>query len=312
MAWRPHRSNAVLVIEHSPFSFRPQSRPVRSFCIRNSTYIFGVTNPMRLAFLDRLMNRRRRPMGTRHAANSRRPMLESMEDRRLLSTVPYMLIDNSSVVEGSDGGVTPMEFTVSLTSSSNKTVKVNYQTIGMTATAGSDFIPTSGQLTFSPGQTSRTITVGVVADTIPEPNESFYVALSGASNAMIVKPLGVGTIGDDDAAIAPEISINDVAIRRGLSGHRFMVFTVSLNTTNFSSPITVRASTTALTARAGIDFEPMTQTLTFLPGERTKEVAVKIFGTSTVTSDRAFYVGLSNANARLFRPNGGGVIRYGA
>ncbi len=91
-----------------------------------------------------------------------------------------------------------------------------------------------------------------------------------------------------------------------------MVFTVSLNTTNFSSPITVKASTQAITAVAGTDFESTSRTLTFMPGEQTKQFAVKVFGTSQVTSDKVYFVNLTDSSVDLFRPTGGGVIRYGA
>lgn len=254
---------------------------------------------------------RRCSSGPRNAAKSRRPLLEPMEDRRLLSTVPLMMIDSPKVVEGT-GGTTPMTFTVGLSSASTREITVNYRTIDLGAKAGSDYVAASGQLTFAPGQTSKTITIDVVADAVPESNESFYVALSGATNATLINTLGVGTILDDDAAVAPELSVNDVSMKRGLNGWKYMVFTVSLNTSNFKAPIAVTASTQALTAKAGVDFEMARQTLTFQPGEMSKTFAVKIFGTSTLTSDKIFVVNLTDTAAILRRPTGGGVIRYGA
>ena len=40
-----------------------------------------------------------------------------------------------------------------------------------TATAGSDYVPTNGIMTFLPGQTNQTITVKVMGDFLKEPDE---------------------------------------------------------------------------------------------------------------------------------------------
>ena len=65
-------------------------------------------------------------------------------------------------------------------------VTVDYATANGTASAGSDYTATSGTLTFTPGQTSKTITVMVNGDTTVEPDETFIVNLTNASaNATI-------------------------------------------------------------------------------------------------------------------------------
>ena len=79
-------------------------------------------------------------------------------------------------------------FSVSLSQPSGKTVTVSYTTAsqaGDTATAGADYTPISGTLTFTPGQTSQAISVVILQDEILEPNETFHVLLSGANNATL-------------------------------------------------------------------------------------------------------------------------------
>ena len=44
-------------------------------------------------------------------------------------------------------------------------------------TSGADYDPASGQLTFSPGQLTKTVTVKVIGDRLAEPSESFVVNL---------------------------------------------------------------------------------------------------------------------------------------
>lgn len=67
-----------------------------------------------------------------------------------------------------------------------------------TATEPSDYTAVSGTLTFSPGQTTRTIVVPVNGDTEPEATETFFVSLTNATNAAIVDGQGIGTITADD------------------------------------------------------------------------------------------------------------------
>jgi streptogramin lyase len=112
---------------------------------------------------------------------------------------PTLSINNVSANEG-NSGTTPFVFTVTLSAASGSTVTVNYATADGTATAGSDYAAASGVLTFAPGATTQTITVNVIGDTTPEPNETFFVNLSGATNATIAVSQGIGTIVNDDAA----------------------------------------------------------------------------------------------------------------
>ena len=53
-------------------------------------------------------------------------------------------------------------------------------------------------------------------DTLDEPDETFVVNLSNATNATLGDGQGVGTITDDDAA--PTLTISDVTVAEGNSG----------------------------------------------------------------------------------------------
>ena len=134
-------------------------------------------------------------------------------------------IDNVTITEG-DSGTTNFVFTVTLSPAEpSLTVTVDFTTANGSATAGSDYIATSGTLTFAPNDTSETITVQVYGDTLNEDNEYFYVNLSNNVNATISDPQGLGTINNDDPL--PSLSINDVttAVESGTA-----VFTVTLST----------------------------------------------------------------------------------
>ena len=114
--------------------------------------------------------------------------------------VPSLAIDDVTLVEG-NSGTTNAVFTVSLSAASGQTVTVNYATADGTAGQPADYTSTSGTLTFTPGQATRTITVPVIGETAPEANETFFVNLSAATNATISDNQGVGTISNDDVPV---------------------------------------------------------------------------------------------------------------
>lgn len=114
--------------------------------------------------------------------------------------LPSLSINDVSVVEGNVGTVNAV-FTVTLSAASGQTVSVNYATADGTATQPADYTNTSGTLNFTPGQTTGTITVLVIGETVPEANETFFVNLSGATNATIADNQGQGTITNDDVPV---------------------------------------------------------------------------------------------------------------
>jgi len=107
-------------------------------------------------------------------------------------------INDVSQTEG-NSGTTTFTFRVTLSPASTGTVRVNYTTANGSATAGSDFTARPATpLTFTAGQTSKTITVTVAGDTTLETNETFKVNLSSVSGATLFDRQGVGTIPNED------------------------------------------------------------------------------------------------------------------
>src|SRR5574343_1920410 len=156
---------------------------------------------------------------------------------------PALSIDNVSVNEAA-GTAT---FTVTLSNPSSSAVTVNYGTANDTATAGADYTAGGNTLTFNPGVTSQTITVPIANDGTYEGSESFFVNLSGATNATIADGQGIGTIlenrtgtgGTDDDRPSLSVSSPSVAENAGyaqftlsLSNPSAIATTVSLGLTN--------------------------------------------------------------------------------
>jgi len=115
--------------------------------------------------------------------------------------LPTFSIDSVSLSEGNSGNTNAV-FTVSLSSPSTSTVQVDVATGGGTAQSGVDFTATSQTLTFLAGETTKQFLVPIVGDVIAEPDETFTVTLSNASNATVATSQGTGTIVNDDAVAA--------------------------------------------------------------------------------------------------------------
>ena len=138
--------------------------------------------------------------------NLSNPRGAMLSDSRAVATIldgnasPELRINDVATVEG-NSGTHDVTFTVTLTPPTSSAVSVDFQTVSGSATAETDFLPISGTLTFSPGQTSQTIDVRVSGDIVPEPSETFMVTLGGAVSAVVVGGgLGTATITNDDQA----------------------------------------------------------------------------------------------------------------
>jgi hypothetical protein len=119
-----------------------------------------------------------------------------------LAAPPQITIGDVTQIE-TNSGTTTFGFNVTLSGPYASTVSVDYATANGTATAPGDYASESGTITFSPGQTSSFVNVNVEGDTTFEPDETFVVNLTNASNGTIVDGQGVGTITNDDVAPVP-------------------------------------------------------------------------------------------------------------
>lgn len=106
------------------------------------------------------------------------------------------------------------EFEVTLSEPSPVSVRVDFSTADGTGQAGQDYVATSGTLVFAPGETSKTVRVPIIGDTVEEAGDkAFTVVLSNATNASISDGTGEGTITDDDETDTNDASISGVVWR---------------------------------------------------------------------------------------------------
>ena len=107
-------------------------------------------------------------------------------------------------------------------------ISLNYATANGTASAGSDYTSGSNSISFAAGETSKTITVNVLDDSIAESSETFTVSLSNVTGASVADGTGTGTITDNDT---PTVSVSSPSITEGSQ----IEFTVSLSNTSAST-----------------------------------------------------------------------------
>jgi hypothetical protein len=218
-----------------------------------------------------------------------------------------LVINNVTTTEATSG-TTNEVFTVTLNHGpATFPVTVQYNTSNGTAIAGRDYVPVSGSLTFNPGQTTQTIAVSIIGSTINKPTEFFNVNLSNSVNAVIGKPIGVGTILNTNPV--PSITISDYKNISGTFGTTAFTFTITLSAPS-QQTISVHYATADGTATlAENDYQAASGTCNFLPGQTSATITVQVVGTTTFEADETFFVNLSNPiNATLANTQGTGTI----
>lgn len=226
--------------------------------------------------------------------------------------LPTVTIGQGSTV--TEGQTT--QFTVSLSRAATSTVTVLYSTRdgnGPTGgTNGADYQQLTNQtLTFAPGQTTRTINVNTIDDSVGEPQENLVVELSNPNGATIPGNGAVGTalIDDNDSDLPTVSAIDSAAIAEG----GVVTFTVTLSAAS-DTVVTVDFSTVdgngPTGAVAGSDYTARSnQSLSFPVGTTTQTITVDTINDANAESTETFQILLSNAiGARIANSEATGTI----
>ena len=199
-------------------------------------------------------------------------------------------------------GSTPFTFTVTRSGYTTPAATVDWAVTGAGASqaTAADFtgnaLPT-GTVSFGAGETSKTITVNVVGDTVVEPNEGFEVTLANPSAGITIGTASAtGTIQNDDARLS--IAATSATLPEGNTGTTTaFTFTVT-RAGNITQASTASWSVTGTGSNPanGTDFTggvlPM-GTVSFASGETSKTITVNINGDTTVELNEQFAVTLS-------------------
>ncbi|MGA8807068.1 MAG: Calx-beta domain-containing protein [Thermoanaerobaculia bacterium] len=211
---------------------------------------------------------------------------------------PGISINSVTVTEGNSGTVNA-NFTVSLTASSASTITVNYATADNTATvANLDYVTNAGVVTFTPGQTSQTVSIVVNGDTAFEANETFFVNLTTPANGIIIKAQGTGTIANDDSVGTVDLSLTKTGAATA-AGNTNVAYTITVTNNSatgatnviVTDPLPAGATFVAATATQGscTNGAPITCTLGSLGGGATATITLtlKMPNSNTTVSNTA-------------------------
>lgn len=109
-------------------------------------------------------------------------------------------VADATVSEG-NGERRSLRFVVTAQPAPKSTVTVSYATANGSAKAGSDYVTTSGKLSFGAGVGSQIIEVPVIGDTVAENDETLTLTLSASTGrTRLDRAQATGTIVDDDQA----------------------------------------------------------------------------------------------------------------
>ena len=203
-----------------------------------------------------------------------------------------VLSNSLVVVEGSPS----VSVTVTRTNGSAGVVSIQYSTTPGTALPSVNYATTSGSITFSDGETSRSINVPLINNNLVQGPVSFSLRLNSIINGTFsTATQTVVTILDDETGITFASPTN--LAPENLS---FASVTV-LRLYNTNGAVSVDYETTNGTALAGVNYTASAGTLSFTNGETIKTISIPLLYFTNVTGDLGF-------GLRLFNPAGGAQL----
>ncbi len=186
---------------------------------------------------------------------------------------PVISVGDASKTEGSAFS-SNATVTLTRTGSTVAASSVTLSTSNGTATAGSDYTAASQTVTFAIGETSKTVPVVVLADVVPELDETVKLTLTNPSGATIGTAKATLTIANDDGP-PPIVSVADVIVTEGTGGATSATVTVT-RTGSLLGSINAQVVTSAGSATSPADFTAAATIVSFAAGQASRTFTVPI------------------------------------
>ncbi|WP_193369439.1 Calx-beta domain-containing protein [Pelagibius marinus] len=209
---------------------------------------------------------------------------------------------NAVKVEG-NAGLNTFTFTVTRSGDTSSLEYVDYAVTGGPADAEDFYYEPSGTLAFSPGITSRTISISVAGDTQVENSEDFIVSLSNPSpDAGIDVASATGTILNDDGLPPGDtyfaIVANGTSKSEGNSGSTPFTFTVSrIGDVSAAGSIDYSVIGSDVDGSDFVGGTLPSGTLSFLANQTSKTLTIYVQGDSVAEYSEDFSVLLENPSS---------------
>lgn len=184
---------------------------------------------------------------------------------------------------------------VTLSNMASASVTVDYSVTGGTATGGAvDYTAlTASTLNFAPGETSKTISLLVVDDTIYEGNETVTLDLTNASanSTLGAQVAHTFTINDNDGLPTVQYAAATSSASESASPHTFIV--------NLSGPLSVSSTvdymvTGGTASGGGVDYTLANATLTFAAGVTTQTISLPVVNDLIFEGNETITLNISN------------------
>ncbi|MFL6543325.1 MAG: Calx-beta domain-containing protein [Chthoniobacterales bacterium] len=194
-------------------------------------------------------------------------------------------------------------------------VTVDYKSLSGSATESQDFTHVEGTLTFTAGETNKTISVPILEDSLVENPENFTVILFNPTSGSpkrygtptISNATATVTIVDNDIGSTVRFNPTDYTVAEQPGNSTVSVIVTARRVGDPNTPISVNYQTSDGTANAGSDYVSNSGTVTFGPGETQQTIQITVLDDILLESSENFLVTLSNPSGATLDPSGGSV-----
>ena len=213
----------------------------------------------------------------------------SSDDR--VANAPTLSITATDAI-ASEQGRDPAVFTITRSNGDlNRSLTVNYQFGFQTAQAG-DYDALTGRVSFVAGQTSATITILPVDDTVRENRETVVLLLDDNSlNYFVGNRTATVSILDNDAPV-PTVTIAAVEANAAEANRDPGTFVVTRNGSSLAAPLTVNYSVSG-SATNGTDYDDLTGSVTIAAGQTSATITLRPVDDSSVETTESATVTLA-------------------
>ena len=203
---------------------------------------------------------------------------------------PTITVTNISILEN----VQTASITINLSKASPNEISFDYITSDISATASDDYAQTIGQLIIPTDDTTATIEIPIIDDTLFEGNETFSVKFDNATNATLQTSEITITIQDNETAL-PILSVTDFTVDESTSS---AIATLTLNKSSETN-ISLDYESVDGSAIQSKDYTQKTGQIIFAPNETSKVIQIDIVDDNTREETETFNIKLSNINGAM-------------
>jgi subtilisin family serine protease len=230
------------------------------------------------------------PGGSATLGTTRTAVLNILDNDNAPGSVAFTAATASLAETG--GAIT---VSVARTGGSFGAASVSYATANSSATAGGDYVASSGTLSWASGDsTTKTIRVTVLNDSLAEASETFQIRLTAASGASLgAVSTSTVTIADDDSP-SPNGTLQFTAASLSVAENGGSATITVSRTLGSVGAVSVSYATANGTATAGSDYTASSGTLNWANGDSaSKSFTVPILDDATAEAGETISLSLS-------------------